>query len=98
MTAVVLLPIQQPRERITIWQMLRCPFSLQQYENVMDYGFPSESKIKIKLIHINKDDDRCIAEMSQSKKICYMHFNKKTLHDHATINFVPHLWIFTNSK
>lgn len=29
----------------------------------MDYGFPSESKIKIKLIHINKDD-RCIAEMS----------------------------------
>jgi hypothetical protein len=41
----------------------------------MDYGFPSESKIKIKLIHINKDDDRCIAEMSQSKKICYMHFN-----------------------
>jgi hypothetical protein len=32
----------------------------------MDYGFPSESKIKIKLIHINKDDDRCIAEMSYS--------------------------------
>lgn len=40
---------------------MRCPFSLQQSEDVMNYGFPSENSIQINTQV--RYDHRCTAEM-----------------------------------
>ena len=43
--------------------MVRCPFSLQQSEDVMNYGFPSEKRDTCQ----HKGDDTCAAEMPHTK-------------------------------